>query len=129
MMMNNRIIKRVWSGWDTPPDENPDGDTPIYGITAEYECGEVHTNAIEVYTTEADRDLIIQILNLDNLILVNSNNDYMIGQRVIYQNVICVVCRPDDTDAPDRTWVHNPSKGYKHWVSKDNLKPLPGGQL
>lgn len=54
---------------------------------------------------------------------------FMIGQRVIYQNVICVVCKPENNNAQDRTWIDNPEKGYKHWVSEDNIKPLPDGQF
>jgi hypothetical protein len=55
---------------------------------------------------------------------------FMIGQRVIYQNVICTVCRPGSADtSPAWIWIDNPARGYKHAVDKDNLKPLPGGQL
>lgn len=56
---------------------------------------------------------------------------YMIGQRVIYQNVICTICMPDREDqfSQGETWINNPEKGYKHWVSEDNIRPLPNGQL
>lgn len=55
----------------------------------------------------------------------------LIGQRVIYEGVICTVCRPEIGVAPDaqKPWIDNPEKGYRHWVSIDNLKPLPNGQL
>ena len=52
---------------------------------------------------------------------------FLIGQRVIYNDVICVVCAPENNNSPGKTWVFNPEKNYKHWA--DNLKPLPGGQL
>lgn len=56
--------------------------------------------------------------------------DFMIGQRVIYQNVICILCEPEHTAvSSDWLWIDNPSKGYKHAVDKNNLKPLPNGQL
>lgn len=54
--------------------------------------------------------------------------DYMIGQRVIYNNVICVVCKPENNYS-EYPWIDNPGKGYKHFVYPDNLKPLPNGQL
>ncbi|MBL4904258.1 MAG: hypothetical protein JKY62_16670 [Desulfocapsa sp.] len=56
---------------------------------------------------------------------------YMIGQRVIYHNVICRICIPETAHelTEDRIWINNPEKGYKHWVSKSNIKPLPNGQL
>ena len=53
----------------------------------------------------------------------------MIGQRVIYQNVICVVCSPEDAMCADKIWIDNPEKGYKHWVDENNIRPLPGCQL
>ena len=52
---------------------------------------------------------------------------FMIGQRVIYNNIICVVCKPERVDG--NTWIDNPEKGYKHWAAEGNLKALPGGQL
>lgn len=60
--------------------------------------------------------------------------EFMIGQRVIYQNVICVVCAPETEDRFENTWmegvwIDNPKVGYKHSVSVDNLKALPLGQL
>jgi len=56
---------------------------------------------------------------------------YMIGQRVIYHNVICVVCKPSDPRDQNskEVWVDDPERGYKHWVAWSNIKPLPGGQL
>lgn len=55
--------------------------------------------------------------------------NFMIGQRVIYGNVICVVCAPENTMYADKLWIDNPEKEYKHWVDEKNLKALPGGQL
>lgn len=58
--------------------------------------------------------------------------NYMIGQRVIYANVIVTICPPerDDLDALDNNiWIDNPAVGHKHWVAKTNLTPLPNGQL
>ena len=63
------------------------------------------------------------------------NNTYLIGQRVLYGNVICTVCVPypkqqkSNTTEDTEIWIDNPEKGYKHFVSKDNIKPLPNGQL
>ena len=60
---------------------------------------------------------------------------FMIGQRVIYSNTICIVCptericRPENSSNRKIFWINNPSKGYRHWVSESNLKPLPNGQL
>ena len=59
------------------------------------------------------------------------NTDYLIGQRVIYNNsVICTICTPDTKD-PRYTemWVYNPEVGYTHFVDINNIKPLPDGQL
>lgn len=58
----------------------------------------------------------------------NSIAPYLIGQRVIYRNVICVVCMPEN-DTNGWVWIDNPAAGYKHGASKDNIKPLPNGQL
>lgn len=55
-------------------------------------------------------------------------NEFMIGQRVLYYNVICTICKPEVQDLYEY-WVSNPEKGYSHGVATDNLKPLPGGQL
>lgn len=55
---------------------------------------------------------------------------FMIGQRVIYGKVICVVCAPEHVNShTDPTWIDNPEKGHKHWVDIGNLKALPNGQL
>jgi hypothetical protein len=54
-------------------------------------------------------------------------SNFMIGQRVIYNDVICTICKPERDDG--NTWVDNPEVGYKHWVDLRNLKPLPNGQL
>lgn len=59
-------------------------------------------------------------------------SSFMIGQRVIYSGVICTVCMPEDSKIsfdPNNPHIMNPEKGYIHWASKDNLKPLPNGQL
>ena len=55
--------------------------------------------------------------------------EYMIGQRVIYQGVICIICRPENDCNPGAPWIDNPKVGFKHWVDEDNIKPLPNGQL
>ena len=59
------------------------------------------------------------------------NPIFMIGQRVVYHNVICVVCAPETEGhiTKDQCWIDNPEKGYKHWVEVQNIKPLPNGQL
>lgn len=54
---------------------------------------------------------------------------FMIGQRIIYENVICIVCNPEVGGDTSKTWISNPKRNYKHWVSESNLKPLPNGQL
>tara|TARA_R110000851_G_scaffold198788_2_gene349865 strand:- start:884 stop:1057 length:174 start_codon:yes stop_codon:yes gene_type:complete len=56
-------------------------------------------------------------------------SDFMIGQRVIYQNVICTVCQPDVKNSSFNLWIANPEKRYSHGVAEHNLKPLPHGQL
>lgn len=48
----------------------------------------------------------------------------MIGQKVLYQNVICTVCKPEHEDNCGWIWVDNPERGYKHGVAPSNLKPL-----
>lgn len=67
---------------------------------------------------------------------------FMIGQRVIYKDmigretnhsqivdIICTVCVPEFDGDNSKTWIINPARGCKHWVSNDNIKALPGGQL
>lgn len=56
-------------------------------------------------------------------------NNFMIGQRVIYGNVICVICEPEVKEYNYEYWVDNPQKGYKHGVATSNIKPLPNGQV
>ncbi len=60
-------------------------------------------------------------------------NTYFIGQRVIYEDVICTVCTPKYTDSRNNldkiVWLDNPERKYCHWASRDNVKPLPNGQL
>lgn len=56
-------------------------------------------------------------------------NTFKIGQRVLYQNVICVVCPSETKEGIHRLWIDNPERGYKHWVSPHNIQPLPNGQL
>jgi len=58
-----------------------------------------------------------------------SNKKFMIGQRVIYQGVLCTICKPDNPSCGYDYWVSNPEKGYNHGVATSNLKPLPNGQL
>lgn len=85
-------------------------------------------------------DGTVKHLPLDDFILVKSKDGiyikltketsmkFMIGQRVIFRNVICIVCKPELNDS-GKVWIADPEVGYKHWVSEDNLKPLPNGQL
>lgn len=54
---------------------------------------------------------------------------FMIGQRVIYQNVICTICAPEISGSSFHAWVFNPERGYRHGVDVNNLNPLPNGQL
>lgn len=56
------------------------------------------------------------------------NVKFMVGQRVIYDEVICTVATPIKP-MPSCLWVYNPDLGYEHFVDRDNLKPLPNGQL
>jgi hypothetical protein len=58
-------------------------------------------------------------------------NGFMIGQRVIYSNTICTVCKPENNDSTrdDWIWIFNPERGYAHCAAEHNLKPLPSGQL
>lgn len=60
-------------------------------------------------------------------------SEFMIGQRVIFQGVICVVCKPETSTinkgcAVD-VWLDNPERGYKHFADEGNVAPLPNGQL
>lgn len=54
---------------------------------------------------------------------------FMIGQRVIYQGVICTICTPENKNNSFEYWIDNPERGYKHGVSESSIKPLPNGQL
>ena len=61
------------------------------------------------------------------------SDEYLVGQRVIYSNEICVVCHPPqrkerEIDSRGSVWVMRPA-GYESCVSLSNVKPLPGGQL
>ncbi len=56
-------------------------------------------------------------------------NGYMIGQRVIYQNVICTICAPERYGGSFPFWIYNPAIEHKHGVDLKNIKPLPNGQL
>ena len=58
-----------------------------------------------------------------------SVKQYLIGQRVIYGNVICQINGIDDENNQVKIWVDNPDRKYSHWVSPGNIRPLPGGQL
>jgi hypothetical protein len=49
---------------------------------------------------------------------------YMIGERVIYQNVVCTICRPEYKESSFDVWIDNPERGYKHGVDEANLTPL-----
>jgi len=54
---------------------------------------------------------------------------FLIGQRVIYQDVICKVCAPPAGKNVFDYWIYNTKTGYEHGVAIYNLKPLPDGQL
>lgn len=57
---------------------------------------------------------------------------FVVGQRVIYLGVICIIYMPKDSKLsfdPDNPYIINLKKGYIHQVSKDKLKPLPNSQL
>lgn len=73
----------------------------------------------------------IQVMELVKYVLEeNKPKGFMIGQRVIYQNVICTVCTADHNHTDkDCIWIDNPERGYRHWVAEHNVQPLPGGQL
>jgi hypothetical protein len=60
--------------------------------------------------------------------LLNTEN-FMVGQRVIYQGVLCTICKPDNPSYSYDYWISNPEKGHNHGVDTSNLKPLPNGQL
>jgi hypothetical protein len=62
-------------------------------------------------------------------LLAGTPEGFIVGQRVIYQNVICTIAPPDHMRDFEKIWINNPERGYKHWVSPSNLKPLPNGQL
>ena len=68
--------------------------------------------------------------------------NFILGQRVIYKDmisrntkhpdivdVICTVCIPETGGDNSKTWINNPARNYKHWVSDTSIKPLPNGQL
>jgi len=55
--------------------------------------------------------------------------EYMIGQQVIYGDVIYVVCKPEDGSRDHWIWVDNPERGYKHAVNSNDIKPLSNNQL
>ena len=57
------------------------------------------------------------------------NTNYMIGQRVLYQGVICTVCRPKHDLGDWDYWIDNPEKGHAHGVYNLSIHALPGGQL
>lgn len=63
--------------------------------------------------------------------LLQESVQYMLGQRIIYESVICTVVAPPKGRRPSNTtiWIFNPGKGYVHYIAKHNAKPLPGGQL
>lgn len=84
-------------------------------------------NSIATEFVVTDKSGHVKNVDLDPVCgsCLSAEKEYMIGQRVIYGSVICVVCAP----LSDDMWIDNPEKGYKHWVSKGNIKPLPNGQL
>lgn len=58
--------------------------------------------------------------------------EYLLGQRVVYSGEIAIVCKtPKGKDDAGlwRIWIDRPVVGYPSCVSKDNVKPLPNGQL
>lgn len=60
-------------------------------------------------------------------------NDYLYGQRVIYNgDEIATVIRPPHDNfgfKPKSIWIHRPCEGRNSFVSMNNVKPLPNGQL
>jgi hypothetical protein len=62
---------------------------------------------------------------------LSCDQNYLIGQRVIYDNTICTVVNPPKLEKQDKTkvWIANPARGYHHWVSAGNVRALPNGQL
>lgn len=84
-------------------------------------------NALYDYMQEF-RSLIDQ---LQEMAVPEGPQVFMIGQRVIYQEVICTVV-PSMTDPLNLEfpyYINNPAKGYVHGVETSNLKPLPNHQL
>ena len=55
--------------------------------------------------------------------------NFMVGQRVIYNNVICTICHPETNNSSFDFWIDNPDVGFKHGVSIQNIQRLPNGQL
>lgn len=76
-------------------------------------------------------EIIVYLINLDEARQADDTPEptFMIGQQVIYQRIICIICEPEHPEYSYEYWIHNPSKGYKHGVATSNLKPLPNGQL
>ena len=59
-------------------------------------------------------------------------NRYYTGQRVLYGNEIAVVCStPKGRGEPftGYIWIVRPAVGYESCVSRNNVKPLPNGEL
>jgi hypothetical protein len=61
---------------------------------------------------------------------------FLINQRLIYQGEIVTAVAGENLSAATRQansktqqWVFSPARGYPLYVSIDNLKVLPGGQL
>jgi hypothetical protein len=50
--------------------------------------------------------------------------NFIIGDLVVWQGITCTVCKPENLLSPDKVWIDNPDKGYKHWVDPFNLKHL-----
>ena len=59
---------------------------------------------------------------------VPEQNQFFIGQRIFYHDVICTIIAPRDS-RKDTLWIYNPAREYSHWIAKENARPLPGGQL
>ena len=91
-----------------------------------------HSNGIVTATVKAEIPDWCPLSDLkDSKPDSKPDTEYLIGQRVIYNNrVICTVGINDTKDNRyDEIWIHNPEVGYKHFVDVENIEPLPNGQL
>ncbi len=154
-------MERIFSnGFDEPKENSKGGDFNVFGIHLEYTKynreSNIHYNAIEVYTTEEDRDNIIRMLTelesstgdsefikqCDELreqhIKIHhsesdfSNHKYLIGQRALLNDSevgIIIKYQGDEHNNDTTILVYSPSKGCASYYAVHNVKPLPNGQL